>query len=121
LFTGSFHPIEDRQWENRCAWDKRVAPKEGVTLLEIFERRAIIRMATLKKHAIKVLSRFTPYLGQDPIKLIVEYLNASDCCALCVVCKVEAVKTPQTQNIAVNHVPLPFPPSSLFIGMMRNL
>jgi hypothetical protein len=114
LFTGSFHPIEDREWENRAAWDKRVAPTEAVTLREIFERRAIIRVATLKRNAIKILSRFTPYLGQDLCKIIVELLSGRDCCTLSAVCRVDEVRKPE-ETVIVTNVPLPVPASSIML------
>jgi hypothetical protein len=119
LFTGSFHPIEDQQWENRAAWDYRVAPKEAVTLREIFERRAIIRMATIKKRAIQVLSTFPPFLGRDSIKIIAEYLNERDLNALYVVRKIEATQEAKKEYITVTELPLPCPPSSLYIGKKK--
>jgi hypothetical protein len=115
MFTGSFHPIEDRLWENRIAWDKRVAPKEASTLREIFEHRLTIRRAKLRLNAQKVLTCFTPYLTRDPINLIMEYFSANDFALLNTVCKIDCQIAPQVE-VTVTNIPLPVPASSPFFG-----
>ena len=114
LFTGSFHPVQDKMWENRKAWDKRVAPEEAVTLREIFERRAIVKMAAIRQQALNILSSAISFLGKDVVAHIYGYLDDKDCCMLAMAANVEANKP--KKNIVVTDIPLPNPSTSLFFG-----
>ena len=115
LFTGSFHPIEDQLWEDRAAWDINVAPKEGTTLKDIFERRVIIKLAKQRLHAQRVFARFSPSLGHDAINIIMQYLSSKDYISLIYVCKVDIPKAKVAVE-SVTHIPTVSPASSPFIG-----
>jgi hypothetical protein len=106
MFTGSFHPINDKLWEDRHNWDIRVAPKEPVTLIDIFERQVIIKLATMRKNASLVMSRFKPYLGQDSVHLILSFVDNSDLASLCSVCKTSSGVSSKQQNSQASSIPL---------------
>lgn len=114
LFTGSFHPVDDNQWENRSMWDISVAPPEGSTLLEIFERREVIKMAAVRLNLINSFYRIVSSLGRDVASNIVKYLSDEDCLSLEEVCRVElqALK----KEPVIDYLPMPEPKSQLFIG-----
>ncbi len=38
MFTGSFHPVEDKLWEDRENWDSRLPPKTANTLPTVRKR-----------------------------------------------------------------------------------
>jgi hypothetical protein len=103
-------------WENRCSWDKRVAPTAAITLKEIFERREIIRSNFIRQKAIKVLENIASSLGKDIINAIVEYLNDEDCCILYMASK-EGEEELTPKPFSVNSIPLSNQSSSFIIGI----
>ena len=103
MFTGSFHPINDKLWEDRRNWDKRVAPTVPFTLKDIFEQRKFIKLTVIRNKAVQVLSSFSRYMGQDIVKSIVGYLSDSDMAVLCSVCKGNQEIVKQTE-VKINSV-----------------
>jgi hypothetical protein len=114
MFTGSFHPINDKLWEDRRNWDSRVAPTMGVTMKEIFTQHIVIQTAKLRNKALKILSKFTPYLGQDSVKNIALYLRDCDLGNLCSVCKVDATEK-RSEKVTSLEIP-PLEEFSPYIG-----
>jgi hypothetical protein len=115
LFTGSFHPVEDKLWEDRRGWDRRVAPKEAVSLREIFEQRVIIRMATIRNTAAQVLSSLSPFIGFDLINIILHFLSDGDLARMNAICKTPKATMPTiTPTSKISAVPIPS--SSCFLG-----
>ena len=111
LFTGSFHPIQDKLWENSCTWNKHAEPEEAVTLREIFEKNALIKSASILKQAKKVLSQIKPFPGEGAINHILGYLTEDDYLNIC-----GNLSKQKSVPIVIESSPLPVPSSSLFIS-----
>lgn len=49
MFTGSFHPLEDTEWEDRASWDSRVNLEEPNTIVNTFRQRRIVKFELIKR------------------------------------------------------------------------
>lgn len=116
LFTGSFHPVEDKLWEDRRSWDRRVEPKESVSLLDIFEKRVITRVAFLRQNAFAILANLSPFIGNDLINFILERLDWGDLARMNCLCKMNKNNIQRAEPTVTKLTPVCSPSSSLILG-----
>ena len=98
LFTGSFHPINDSQWEDRANWNVKVRPKEPITFPEIFQLRKYLKQKKLNVRSLNVLSILLEKLPRDIILIIFNYLENNNLLAICCVCKSNSIPTNNNDN-----------------------
>jgi hypothetical protein len=92
MFTSSFHPIEDREWEQKHFWStkNRLQPKN---ISRIFTEIREIKQELFRHASFEVLISLKPFFGYDVSRYLISLLPDSDVWRLALTRKTEALAT----------------------------